>query len=590
MSASRPTLAVSTLAVVALVGAAWWGVVARGSDAADTGVVATVGDSRITAGELADAYAQYVFRVGLEGDDPDVREAVLESLIARRLVIEDALQGGLAGTPGYAAARAFAESKALVDRFTATTMADSLAVTEADLRQEFRMAHTTYRARHLYARSLGEAQRLRARLAAGETFEALARETFADSTLAASGGSVGEFAHDDMDPAFEAAAFRLPVGEVSEPVRTATGYSVLRVDARTTNTLVTEDDFNAKRSQLERYVARRNRTEARFALGQRVLGEAQPRFDAPTLARLVAFATGAAGPTTPEALGAWRATPLVRFTSAAGLAAVLTVADVEAQAEAMTERQRAAVQDEASLKEYVEGLVVRQEIAARARAAGMDRDPGVVRSVQMQLDDWTFAEAKRLLREGSPMPVDTLRAAFARDHDLYVTPRRIHAREILVASLAEAQAVRSALDAGGDFADLARTRSLRPGAAQAGGDLGAVTAESLGRLGDAVFAARPGTLIGPVEVEGRFAILERGPDLPLRPMTFDEARPQVAAALEMPYAQRLLARTLADLRRRIPVTIDRAAVARVLLFPDAAAPAAAASAVPASAPARPARS
>ena len=589
----RPaTLAVSTLAVVALVGAAWWS--ARGTETAvvpdGESVVATVGDAAITTDELADAYAQYVFRVGLDGDDPAVRDAILETLISRRLVIESARADGIGETDGYRAARAFAESKALVDRYTAIEMADELAVTEEDLREEFRMAHTTYRARHLYARSLAEAERLRARLAQGETFEALARETFADSTLAASGGSLGEFAHDEMDPAFEAAAYSLPIGEVSEPVRTATGYSVLRVEARTTSTLLTEDAFVTKRAQLQRYVVRRNRTEARFALGRRVLGEARPQVDARALGRLAAFATGQGGTLGAEALAAWRATPLVRFTSS-DLPGVLTVGDVEAQAEAMTERQRAAVQDEASLREYVEGLVVRQEIAARARAAGLERDPGVVRSVAMQLDDWTFAEAKRQLREGAPVPADTLRAAFARDHDLYLTPPRVHVREILVASLADARTVRAALDGGADFGVLARARSLRPGAASAGGDLGAVSRDDLGRLGDAVFAARPGTLVGPAEVEGRFAILQRGPDVPVRPMTFDEARPQIAAALDVPYAQRTLARTLADLRRRIPVRIDRAAVARVVLFPDAAPPArAGAVPVASAAPARPARS
>ncbi len=582
----RPaTLAVSTVALVALVGAAWWSV--RGTDvaAADGDVVATVGDSQITAADLADAYAQYVFRVGLQGDDPAVRDAILESLISKRLVVEEARRSGLMETDGYRAARAFAESKALVDRYTATEMADSLAVTEADLRREFQMAHTTYRARHLYARSLTEARALRARLAQGETFEALARETFRDSSLAASGGALGDFAHDDMDPAFEAAAYALPIGEVSEPVRTAAGYSVLRVDARTTGTLVTEDAFQAKRPQLERFVTRRKRTEARFALGRRVLDAAAPRFDTAALARLVGFATGDGGTLTGESRAAWLQTPLVHFTSEA-TPGVLTVGDIEGEAGAMTERQRAAVRDEASLKEYIGGLIVRREVAARALAAGMDRDAGVQLSVAMQLDDWTFAEAKRLMRQDAPVPADTLRAAYARDHDLYLTEPAIHAREILVATRAEADAVLASLRGGADFADLARTRSLRPGAAASGGDMGAVTRAQLGSVADALFSARPGALVGPLDVEGRFAVVERGPDVPRRPMTFDEAHAQIAAALDVPFAQRQLARRLAELRQSIPVVIDRAAVARVLLFPAGQVPAGPPTAATATRPAR----
>ncbi len=209
-------------------------------------------------------------------------------------------------------------------------MADSLAVTEADLRREFQMAHTTYRAHHLYARSLTEARALRARLAAGETFEALARETFRDSSLAASGGALGDFAHDDMDPAFEAAAYALPIGQVSEPVRTASGYSVLRVDARTTGTLITEDAFQAKRPQLERYLTRRKRTEARFALGRRVLDAAAPQFDASALTRLVAFATGDGGTLSGEARAAWRADAARPLHVRGDAPGVLTVGDIEA--------------------------------------------------------------------------------------------------------------------------------------------------------------------------------------------------------------------------------------------------------------------
>ncbi len=77
-------------------------------------------------------------------------------------------------------------------------------------------------------------------------------------------------------------------------------------------------------------------------------------------------------------------------------------------------------------------------------------------------------------------------------------------------------------------------------------------------------------------------------------MTFDEARPQIAAALDVPFAQRRLARRLAELRQPIPVTIDRAAVARVLLFPAGQVPSGAPAAGPptasTAAPARPARS
>ena len=274
-------------------------------------VVATVGDGTVTLDEVAEAYGRLVVSGGLDAS-PEALDAVVQSLVSRRLLIEDARADGITDTPGYQEALALAETKALVDRYVADALRDELAVTEADEREAFVMMNTTYDARHLYARDEQAAERLRQRLMAGETFEALARETFADSLLAATGGRVGPFGHDEMDPAFEAAAFRLEVGEVSEPVRTATGWAILRVDARATNPLLTEDDFARKRDQIRRYVSRRKRTEGRFRLSREIRDELAPQFT-DAFDWLVAFATGVAPGLDSEALAEWRRQPLVAF-------------------------------------------------------------------------------------------------------------------------------------------------------------------------------------------------------------------------------------------------------------------------------------
>lgn len=555
---ARPALVLLAALVLAACGAG-------AAAPTDDDVVATVGDGAVTAGEFAEAYARTVLQAGVEG--PGAAEAVLTSLVNRRLLIEAALDDGVAETEGYRAARDLAETKALVDLYAAREMAPDLAVTEADLRAQFVQMHTTYQARHLYARDEASARRLRERLLAGETWEALARETFADPTLAASGGDLGTFGHDEMDPAFEAAAFRLSVGEVSEPVRTATGYSVLRVDARAASPLLTESEFSRRRDGLARYVRKRKRTEARFALSRSVRDDLDVRFDDDAFDRLVAFASGAAPGLDAEGLAQWRRTPLVRFRSVAGGAGVWTVGDVEDRAASMTERQRAAVQDAASLREFVEGLLVREELTARARASGLDREPAYARAVAAQLDAWVFDEAKRRLRagpEGGAVPADSLLAHYRAHGGRYQTPERVEAAEILVATRAEADDVLRRLRSGADFGALARRHSLRPAAAEAGGGLGPVTREQVGRLGDPLFAAPPGALLGPFEVAGRYVVLRRGETVPPRPMTYAEARPLVEAELDVRFAQRRLAEAVSGLRERYPVAVRQDVLDRVL--------------------------
>ncbi len=525
-------------------------------------VVAVVGDGVVTLDEVAEAYAEWVVTAGIPASAAAL-DATVASLVNRRLLIQEALDGGVRDTPGYQAAQRDARDKALIDLYTATERAADLAVTDADLRETFVQINTVYDARHLYARDRATADALRQRLLGGETFEALARETFADSTLAASGGRLGEFGHDDLDPAFEAAAFRLPVGQVSEPVRTATGYSVIRVDARASNPLLTESDFARKQDDIRRYVRKRKRIETRFALSRAVRDELAPRFEAGAFERLNAFATGAAPALDAEALADWRRTPLVRFASS-HLDGVWTVGDVEDRAESMTERQRGAVQDAATLRDFIEGLLVRDELVARAQAAGLERDPRVRQIVTRALDDWVFESAKRRLRFDGDIPEDSLRAHWAARTADFVMPERVRAREILVATRAQADALRDELAAGADFAALARARSIRSGGATFGGDLGPVSRAQLGRLAGPVFDATAGSLVGPVEVAGRYVVVERGETVPARPMTFAEARPLVRQALDVPFAQRRLAAAVSRLRDQYTIRVDRDALAPLL--------------------------
>ncbi len=74
------------------------------------------------------------------------------------------------------------------------------------------------------------AQKLADRARAGNDFAALAREYSKDSGSAQAGGSLGFINRGVTVPEFEAVAFSLPVGEISDPVRSQFGYHVIRVD------------------------------------------------------------------------------------------------------------------------------------------------------------------------------------------------------------------------------------------------------------------------------------------------------------------------------------------------------------------------
>jgi peptidyl-prolyl cis-trans isomerase D len=83
------------------------------------------------------------------------------------------------------------------------------------------------------AAAMNHARALRDSLARGLDFAAAAKLESIDSGSAQQGGLLPTFGHGQMAPAFDQAAFRAPVGQVSEPVMTPFGIHLLKVEKRT---------------------------------------------------------------------------------------------------------------------------------------------------------------------------------------------------------------------------------------------------------------------------------------------------------------------------------------------------------------------
>ncbi len=66
----------------------------------------------------------------------------------------------------------------------------------------------------------------------GGDFADLARMHSQDPGTAEQGGDLGYFGYDEMDPAFEDAAFATGVGEISDPVQSYAGFHVIKVTDR----------------------------------------------------------------------------------------------------------------------------------------------------------------------------------------------------------------------------------------------------------------------------------------------------------------------------------------------------------------------
>mgnify|MGYP003319950317 FL=1 len=131
----------------------------------------------------------------------------------------------------------------LLNGYYETIIKQKIAPEDNFLRKLFVWSKTTIQARHLFAKTNREIQIIKLRLESGDLWEEIALEIFQDEQLKANGGDLGMIKIGDMDPAFEVAAFSMKDREISEPVKTSYGYSIIQVLGREYEPIITEDNF-----------------------------------------------------------------------------------------------------------------------------------------------------------------------------------------------------------------------------------------------------------------------------------------------------------------------------------------------------------
>jgi peptidyl-prolyl cis-trans isomerase SurA len=156
------------------------------------------------------------------------------------------------------------------------------------------------------AEALRRTKALAQRIRAGEKFAKVAQEASEDPTSSKSGGDLGFFRRGEMEPSFENAAFTLPIGRLSEPVRTKYGWHLIEVIERdTVQTAAGRDSLEDGRPLAEAHVRhillRVQVTEAdarrSYELAQKVRGmAAAPNADFGALVKRYSQYGGQTGP------------------------------------------------------------------------------------------------------------------------------------------------------------------------------------------------------------------------------------------------------------------------------------------------------
>jgi len=174
-----------------------------------------------------------------------LKKQFLEELIAKQVIYEDAKKKGITNSQEYKEElNKIVESikKDLAIKLWQKRLFDSIKISDKELRdyynknkQEF-MQKESVHARHILVKSEDEAKKIIDQLKNlhGEALKNKFIELAKNKSTGPSGprgGDLGYFSKGQMVPAFEKAAFALPVGHITTtPVKTQFGYHVIYVE------------------------------------------------------------------------------------------------------------------------------------------------------------------------------------------------------------------------------------------------------------------------------------------------------------------------------------------------------------------------
>ena len=138
-------------------------------------------------------------------------------------------------------------------------------------------------------------------------------------------------------------------------------------------------------------------------------------------------------------------------------------------------------------------LVINIRLASvAANKAGLENEPAVMRRLALARDRTLYSEYLRT-KFIAAVTEEAVKARFEEELANFQPQEEVRARHILVKTEEEAKAIIARLDAGEDFAEIAKEVSLDPGSGQSGGDLGYFKRGQMVKpFEDAAFDLKPG--------------------------------------------------------------------------------------------------
>jgi len=152
---------------------------------------------------------------------------------------------------------------------------------------------------------------------------------------------------------------------------------------------------------------------------------------------------------------------------------------------------------------------------------------------------------------------------FYDDHlDLYNSPTRVRALQIMLETKEQAQTILDEIKGGTDFSELAKTYSISPDS-EKGGDLGFFSENEMPPSFSVVFTMKPGDLSDVVESEYGFHLFKVIDRREAKMLTLEEARPEIEEKLKRIKSEEKYGEWFDQIRKRTKIEVNPSVLEKI---------------------------
>ena len=326
-------------------------------------VLATVDEFEILLNDFKHPYQEFLFKTH-QTDNLSNRYALLNSLIDEKLILNYSNNKRISENPQIILKKERAYKQLLLNTYYNSKIIQRIKVADNELRRLFTYYKTRLHVRHLYAIDLETIREIDQQLKSGVQWEILAETYFEDPILKENGGDIGWYKMGELDPSFEIAAFGLMDGEISGPVKTSNGFSIIQVLEKEKDILLTEKEYQLNKDWLKQMAVTYKKLPELRNFTDKVAQNLEIRFDNEGLVEILDELNN-----NQEKNVSHNQTPAA-FT---GSSNVITVEQCLMDLAKLSERQFKRIRSIKTLKSVLSGLLVRNKMINDAENVGLHR-------------------------------------------------------------------------------------------------------------------------------------------------------------------------------------------------------------------------